>query len=123
MRNGAYDMITVAMQLKAFIKTQRNYRNPLLTLDDVCGEVGVSRSTVVKVFREEMHTTFNAYVNKCRLQAARHLLMQNNGRFTMEHIALVAGYGSRQTFVKKYKEKYGEPPSVTASTLLAGSIN
>ncbi len=59
--------------------------------------------------------TFSQFVNKQRVIAARHRLIQGNGRFTEEHIAIVSGFGSRQTFIRIYKQTYGELPSETAA--------
>lgn len=113
MRFVPYDKVLIANAVKRFVKEERNFRNPNLTLADVAKSLGVARSTLIKVISEEMHTTFLAYANKCRLQYGRHLVMLNNGRFSMEHIALVAGFGSVRTFNKKYKEEYGELPRET----------
>ncbi len=113
MRYKPYDKTAIAARVKEHIKHGRNFRNPHLTLDMVADTLGIARSTLIKVFREEIGTTFNDYVNNCRLRHARHLVMLNKGRFTMEHIAAVAGYGTKQTFCKKYKDEYGETPSET----------
>lgn len=113
MRFVPYDKAEMAQRIKDFIRINRNFRNPNLTLADVAEALGVARSTLIKVFNEEMHTTFQTYVNNCRLRHARHLVMLNNGRFSMEHVAMVAGYGSLNTFNKKYKAEYGELPSET----------
>lgn len=113
MRFISYDKRMVEKAIKRFIKEERNFRNPNLTLADVAESLGMARSTLIKSFSEEMHTTFLAYTNKCRLQYGRHLVMLNNGRFSMEHIALVAGFGSVRTFNKKYRDKYGELPRET----------
>lgn len=113
MRYIALDKKDVADKLRQYIKKERNFRNPNLTLTMVAQELGFARSTLIKVFSEEMRTTFHAYVDNCRLRHSRHLVMLNKGRFSMEHIAAVAGYGSVYTFNKKYKAEYGELPRDT----------
>ncbi|SRR5574344_1084935 len=116
MRYPPMDKVIMAERLKTYIKKERNFRNPALTLQMVAEHFGVARSTLIKVFSEEMHMTFHDYVDNCRLRYSRHLVMLNNGRFTMEHIAMVAGYGSIQTFNRKYRKEYGELPKDTKKT-------
>lgn len=113
MRYQPLDKAEVARRIRTYIKVERNFRNPHLTLAVAAEALGLARSTLIKVFREEMGTTFHEYVGNCRLRHSRHLVMLNNGRFSMEHIALVSGYGSTQTFNKKYKAAYGELPGET----------
>ena len=113
MRYRPLDKAVVAERLKTYIRKERNFRNPHLTLQMVADAIGVARSTLIKVFSEELHTTFHDYVDNCRLRHSRHLVMLNRGRFSMEHIAVVSGYGSVQTFNRKYKAEYGELPRDT----------
>lgn len=113
MRYQPLDKALVAGRVKDYIRKERNFRNPNLTLAMVADALGIARSSLIKVLREEMHTTFHAYTDNCRLRHARHLVMLNNGRFSMEHIAAVAGYGSVNTFNRKYKAEYGELPRDT----------
>lgn len=119
MRYKPMDKAELAMSIKAYIKNERNFRNPNLTIAMVAEALNVARSTVIKVFKEEMNTTFHDYVDNCRLRHSRHLVMLNNGRFSMEHIAAVAGYGSTNTFNRKYKAEYGELPRDTKSVNIA----
>ena len=107
------DKAVVAERLKTYVRKERNFRNPHLTLQMVADAIGVARSTLIKVFSEELHITFHDYVDNCRLRHSRHLVMLNRGRFSMEHIAAVSGYGSVQTFNRKYKAEYGELPRET----------
>lgn len=113
MRHKHTDKAEMAKRIKAYIKEERNFRNPGLTIAMVAEALGVARSTIIKVFNEEMNTTFLDYVYNCRLRYSRHLVMLNNGRFSMEHIAMVAGYGSVNTFNRRYKAEYGELPRYT----------
>lgn len=113
MRYMPMDKAELAGRIKDYIRKERNFRNPRLTIAMVAEALGVARSTVIKVFAEEMHTTFHDYVDNCRLRHARHLVMLNKGHFSMEHIAAVAGYGSTNAFNRKYKAEYGELPRDT----------
>ena len=116
MRYQPIDKAILADEVKRYIKKERNFRNPHLTLQMVAETLGVARSTLIKVLNEEMLTTFHKYLNNCRLRYSRHLVMLDHGRFSMEHIATVSGYGSVQTFNRKYKAEYGELPKDTRRT-------
>lgn len=123
MRYAPVDKKKVAEDIKTFIRKERNFRNPNLTLAMVAEALGLARSTLIKVLTEEMNTTFRAYVDNCRLRHSRHLVMLNHGRFSMEHIAAVSGYGSVHSFNRKYKAEYGELPRDTKNIDSTNNIN
>ena len=113
MRYQPLDKALVAGRVKDYIRKERNFRNPNLTLAMVADALGIARSSLIKVLREEMHTTFHDYTANCRLRQARHLAMLNNGRFSMEHIAAVAGSRSVNTSNRNYKAECGALPTDT----------
>lgn len=106
MRYEPYDKSLLAKQIKHYVDKERNYRNPVLTSAIVAMELGIARSTLIKVMKEEMHTTFAAYLAKCRVQHAHHLLMTRKGRTDFENVALLVGFGSKATLVQKYYAEY-----------------
>lgn len=111
MRYAPHDKKQLAQEIRHFIKCKRNFRNSTLQLSDLVEVMNVSRTIVIRVFREEMKTSFREYVTSCRLQHATKALKKNGGRNNMEYVALMAGFSSVQTFRKRFKEKYGMLPS------------
>lgn len=111
MRYTPYDKRLLVREIKRYVYGERHYRIPTLTLTDVAENLGVARSTLIKILREEMCMSFLEYVTDCRLRHVRKSLTTNKRRFTLEHVAFTAGFGSVKTMNKKYFEKYGEKPN------------
>lgn len=113
MRYQPYDLNELAQRVRDFVDTKRNYRRFSLTSAITAEELGIARSTLIKVMREGMDTTFSEYLDKCRVMHARHFVVTNHGRQSLEHIALLCGFRTVATLRRKYKERYGELPQHT----------
>lgn len=97
-------------KVKHLVKKKYYFRKQNLTAEMIADEIGISRSALLKIFKEEMDITFLEYVNKCRVQHSRKLVVGNHGKHTMEYIQIMSGFGSLHSFYKKYKEAYREAP-------------
>lgn len=106
MRNSNLDCKKVALDIRNYVDTQRNYRNPSLTSADVASAIGISRTSLSKVMREEMNTTFLQYIDHLRLRHA-HRIISTKESYDPEHIALLVGFATVRTFKEKYKKTYG----------------
>ncbi|MBK8806560.1 MAG: AraC family transcriptional regulator [Bacteroidales bacterium] len=58
-----------------------------------------------------MKTNFTDYINSLRLDEAKLLLQNSNLKFTIEHIGLECGFGSKRTFNRVFKKSTGQKPS------------
>lgn len=96
--------------MKFLVRQRYYFRKQDLTAGMIADEIGISRSALLKIVKEEMDISFLDFVNKCRVQHARKLVVGNKGKHTMEWIQIMSGFGSLHTFYKKYKEAYGEAP-------------
>lgn len=107
------DKGSVAKDIRTYVKGKRNFRNASLTSTIVAKELGIARSTLIKVMSEEFGMPFAQFLNQCRVRHARKLIMSSKDDASMEHIAVMSGYSTLHTFYKKYKEEYGELPRTT----------
>ncbi len=85
-----------------------------LGLAELARLAGVSPRTLQYGFRRHHGATPLQYLKQVRLERAREALVQarsNGERIT--DIAGRVGYGSASRFSRDYRERYGEPPSVT----------
>lgn len=110
MRYPQIDRRELLRSLVNYIDKERAYRIPTLTAADAAEAIGVARSTLLKVLKEERGLTFSQYLDKSRIHHARHHIQQNNSKHTVEHIAMLCGYGSAATLTRKYRGEYGESP-------------
>ena len=85
------------------------YANPDLNLDLTITKLGVSRTKINDVLKEELGFTFTAYLNKLRLTEAARLLSSKEVANVAE-IAYFVGYKNVTYFNKLFKNSFGCTP-------------
>jgi AraC-like DNA-binding protein len=80
-----------------------------LSLEDMCRHVGVSTSSLLRLFRSELKLTPQAYKKGRRLDEARRLLSQ--GSCSVEEACWLVGYSDPATFSRSFKQRFGQSPS------------
>lgn len=91
------------------LKTQR-YTDTSLTREVLAAELGTNQKYLCEAIQEAKEQTFNDYINTLRLNHARSLLTEPNSDSTIEAIAIDSGFGSRNTFYRLFRERYGLTP-------------
>lgn len=89
--------------------TQQHFDQPLYGIDELCRELGVSRSTLFRLIKENTGLSPSRYIRQERLLSARHLLETTNLRIS--DIATQVGFNSSQTLSKYFTEAFGQSPS------------
>lgn len=85
------------------------YSDADLSLDTMVTKLGVSRTKINDILKEEMGYTFTAYLNKLRLTEAARLLAEK-GEANIAEIAYSVGYKNVPYFNKLFKIEYGCTP-------------
>lgn len=80
-----------------------------ITINNICREIGCSKSALITAFKKEYGTTINEYVTEHRLKESIHLLRQGERR--IGEIALMCGFTDQSYFSKVFSARYGVPPS------------
>lgn len=97
---------TMSEKIKRYI--EGNYRKKL-QLDEIAGEMFVSKAHMIREFKRETGDTPHSYLIKHRLQIAAQLL--SFGSSGMNEIAAEVGFSSSSHFISKFKEHYGCTPT------------
>ena len=79
-----------------------------LTLSKMAHDLGVSQSSLSRVFSGTFHMNFNRYLNEARLDYACNLLMHSSR--TILDICIQAGFDSQRTFNRVFQERYHMSP-------------
>lgn len=110
----AYQQLSIAPQkskdkseILRFMSTE--YANEELSLELMVTELGVSRTKINAILKEELGYTFSAYLNKLRLTEAARLLSASSEANVAE-IAYSVGYKNVSYFNKLFKTEYGCTP-------------
>lgn len=78
-----------------------HYSDSSLSLNGVAEYLGVNSSYLSRLFTEALHVHFNDYLNACRVEEAKKLLMTN--RLTVKEIGYRTGFNSVQNFIRVFK--------------------
>ena len=88
---------------------QENYAQPL-SMQSVCDEIGISQTYLSRLFRKYSDTTFNAYLTRCRMEAAMKLLREKPD-LLLRDVAACVGYDDSSYFTKVFHQYTGQTPS------------
>lgn len=94
-------------QVLRFMATE--YRNPDMSLEFAVAALGVNRTKINELLKDELGMTFGTYLNKLRLAEAARLLSRQEGANVSE-IARSVGYINASYFNKLFKGEYGCTP-------------
>ncbi len=90
------------------------YANAELSLEIAAATLGINRTKINDILKEELSLTFSAYLNKLRLTEAARLLSENEDA-NISEIAYSVGYNNVSYFSKLFKQEYGCAPKTFKS--------
>ena len=93
--------------LLRFMATE--YANADLSLETAVASLGMNRTKVNEILKEELGLTFTSYLNKLRLTEAARLLSES-AEANVSEIAYSVGYNNVSYFNKLFKSEYGCAP-------------
>ena len=99
-----YDMIGQAVDY-----LQQNYRNPELTVQELCDISGISSTYFRKRFYEKFGVTPNKYLNALRIEYAKELL--DSGAYSVERVAGEVGFLDAKYFSTVFRRVTGMTPT------------
>ncbi|MBC7890992.1 MAG: helix-turn-helix domain-containing protein [Sphingobacteriaceae bacterium] len=93
------------------------FRNPELTLPDLAAHLGLTPNAVSACLNAGLGISFNDFVNGHRLaEVKRRLLTDDVEKLTILGIAYEAGFNSKTTFNRVFKESTGLSPKAYRNT-------
>lgn len=86
-----------------------NYGNNI-TLSDIAHGIGIDRSYLSKLFKEQIGMTFQDYLTTTRLKKGAEFLSKGHN---VSEVAFMCGYTDSASFSRAYKKHFGVPPKQT----------
>ncbi|MGH7494136.1 MAG: helix-turn-helix domain-containing protein [bacterium] len=114
MTNGdsQLDAQQIMKQLQIIMATEKPYRNNSLKYSDLAAQLGISVRLLSRILNEELGQSFNDFVNAYRVQEVKEQLSgKENGEHTLLAIALDAGFNSKTSFNRIFKNYTGMTPT------------
>jgi len=98
-------------RLERLMQEKQLYTRPDITRKEVAAELFTNENYLFSAIRDHLDMPFNEYINSLRLEHARQLVFQLQPDTTIEEIGLSSGFGTRKTFTRLFRERYGMSPS------------
>ena len=96
----------------AFIREEKKYLDPYLSLDTVAEEVNMGSSTLSRLVNQHSDKNFSDYINSYRVEEACRLLsMKEFAPYTIVSIGLECGFNSKSTFYNAFRKFAGMTPT------------
>jgi AraC-like DNA-binding protein len=102
----------LSIRLQEILSEKKLYLNPNLSRKDLAEELGVNEVFVSSLLNEALQTSFYELINKYRVEEAIHLIQSGRlENITVEALAKEAGFNSKSTFNKIFKQETGTTPT------------
>lgn len=95
--------------IRAMVSYVQDHYQERIALQEIAAAGAVGQSKCCKLFRHYLDLTPNAYLNQCRLDHSRELLLDSTQ--SMSEIAGAVGYGGASYFTESFRRWYGLTPS------------
>ncbi len=86
-----------------------NLGNPAFSIDAICQTLGISRSHLHRILKEQTDSSTSLYIRKRRLLKARHLLLTTDLRIS--ELCDAVGIANPQNFSTYFTEEFGVNPT------------
>lgn len=100
---------------------ERNFHNPDFGIEEICLELGTSRSQLYRYIKEQTQLSISLYIRQRKLIKAKEL-MESSDMKTAE-IAYFLGIDSPQNFSKYFTQEFGLTPTAYRKVILEGKNN
>ncbi|MEZ4903025.1 MAG: AraC family transcriptional regulator [Spirosomataceae bacterium] len=104
-----YDVLQQSFVRKIDHFIEKNLDNPSFSVDEVCLELGISRSQLHRLLIEHTQLSATLYIRKIRLKKAKNLLESTNQRIS--EISDAVGINSHANFSKYFFEEFQLSPT------------
>lgn len=112
-QKNADELQSLWEKLEACMQAHHPYLDPKLTLEQLARISQIPQNQLSQIFTRHLNANFYQYLNQYRFQAFEIAARQADAQqFTIMALAEGAGFASKATFYKLFKQRYGMTPAV-----------
>ncbi len=89
---------------------EKIYLDPDINLDELSHKLSITPHQLSQFINEHCNMRFNHFINKYRVEEAKHILSQHPDANIIS-VAYHVGFNSKSTFNKTFKQYTGQTPS------------
>ena len=105
------------LRLKELMKDEKNYTDHNASRKSLASKLGTNEKYLHETIKKHLDLSFTEYINLLRLDYSREMICQRFDELSLEDIAMMSGFGTRQTFHRLFRDRYGLSPSEFSSLL------
>jgi len=110
----------LAQKLIHLMEVEKIHLQPDLKLEDVLQSLQISYRDLNQLLKSEFQTTFTQLINQYRISTAQQLLSNRQNRnISLDKIATLSGFGTRQSFYNIFQSETGVSPGIFRNYLLS----
>jgi AraC-like DNA-binding protein len=99
-------------KIRNFIIEEKLYLDPLLGMESVASDLGMSKSYFSKLVNSYSSYNFSDFINSLRVEQAKKFLSDDEfSQYTIVAIGLECGFNSKSTFYSAFKKFTSETPT------------
>lgn len=99
--------------IRSHIIKNKLYLNPLLSMETITDELGISKSHLSKLINSYSNYNFSDFVNALRVEQAKKFLSNDDfSAYTIVAIGLECGFNSKSTFYSAFKKFTSKTPTI-----------
>lgn len=102
----------LSKQISVYLEEKKPFLNPEYNLQQMSQDLDVSRQSLSQTINEAFGKNFYQLINTYRVEEVKQLLQSpDSKRLTLEGLAYEAGFNSKASFYRIFKEFTGQTPS------------
>jgi len=113
-RSGLTEAMAEKIQndLGNYIISQKAYKNPQITINDIAAQLDIPRHYITQVLNERLNKNFFTWINDYRIDDAKRKLRDDKySHLSILGIAYNSGFNSKSSFNSIFKKSTGQTPS------------
>lgn len=110
---------TVKIKNMVNIFIEENFMDSGLTVDKVAEALGKSTSGISKLYKEATGDTILYYINYCRIQEAKKLIVQKGSKCNISQLHEIVGFTNTNTLIRVFKKYEGVTPGKYKEIVMA----
>lgn len=104
--------LEVLFRLCSYLEKEKAYLNTKLKVDEVAEAIHSSQREISVLLKKHKNQNFNSFINHYRVEEVLRIFNDvNYEHYKLESIAMMSGFGSKQSFYNTFEAVVGEKPA------------